>query len=96
MAAYVIVDIRVTDRERYERYKDLAAPTVAQYGGRYVVRGGQTQTLEGEWSPQRIVVLEFPSAERAKEWWDSPEYAPAKDVRQRTASTEMIVVEGVS
>lgn len=95
MAAYVIVDIRVTDRERYEAYKALAAPTVAAYGGRYVVRGGPCETLERSWRPERIVVLEFPTAKRAREWWSSEAYAPAKDVRHATAATEMILVDGV-
>ncbi len=95
MAAYVIVDIEVTDPVRYEDYKELAAPTVAAYGGKYVVRGGATQTLEGDWVPGRVVVLEFPTLERAREWWASQMYQPAKELRQRSANTEMILVEGV-
>lgn len=94
MSAYIIVDIVVHDPERYEEYKCLAAPTVGRYEGRYVVRGGHAEPLEGAWSPNRVVVLEFPSLVRAKEWWNSPEYAPAKSLRQEIASSEMIVVEG--
>jgi uncharacterized protein (DUF1330 family) len=94
MSAYVIVDIVVHDPDRYEEYKRLAAPTVAQYDGRYVVRGGHASNLEGSWEPHRIVVLEFPTFGRAKEWWGSPEYAPAKAIRQEIATSEMVVVEG--
>jgi len=94
MSAYVIVDITVHDPERYETYKSMAAPTVQQYDGRYIVRGGRAEQLEGEGSPQRVVVLEFPDFERAKEWWNSPEYAPAKELRHDTASSEMFLVEG--
>ena len=94
MSAYVIVDIEVIDPVRYEEYKELAAPTVAAYGGRYVVRGGATETLEGDWVPKRLVVLEFESVEQAKAWWSSPEYAPAKALRQETAHTQMVVAAG--
>ena len=68
MSAFVIVDIAITDPVGYEEYKKLAAPTVALYGGRYVARGGRAETLEGEWVPNRLVILEFDSLERAKEW----------------------------
>lgn len=95
MTAYVIVEIDVTDPEGYEEYRRLAAPTVANSGGRYIVRGGKTETLEGGWAPQRIVVLEFDSVEQAKAWWSSPEYEPIMAIRHRTANTRMIVVEGV-
>jgi uncharacterized protein (DUF1330 family) len=95
MTAYVIVNIEVKDPVRYEDYKALAAPTVVQYGGRYVVRGGAAESLEGDWAPKRVVVLEFPTAQQAKEWWASEEYTPAKAIRQSVASTEMILVEGV-
>ena len=95
MAGYVIVDIRVTDPVRYEEYKQMAAPTVEAYGGSYVVRGGSAETLEGGWVPNRIVVLKFPSVERAREWYESAEYAPGKALRHETAESQMILVEGV-
>jgi uncharacterized protein (DUF1330 family) len=95
MAAYVIVDIEVTDPVRYEEYKKLAAPTVTAHGGRYVVRGGKAETLEGDWAPTRLVVLEFPTAEQARAWWGCGEYRPAKALRHATANTRMILVEGV-
>lgn len=95
MAAYVAVEIIVKDAETYERYKQLAPPSIATYGGRYLVRGGKTETLEGSWLPSRFVILEFPNAQQARAWWKSPEYASAKALRQKCASTEMILVEGV-
>lgn len=95
MAAYVIVDIDIIDQSGYDEYKTLAAPTVTAYDGRYLVRGGTTGILEGEWKPRRLVVLEFPSVARAREWWDSPEYRPLKEIRCRTARTNMIVIEGM-
>jgi uncharacterized protein (DUF1330 family) len=73
----------------------MVPPTLTPYGGRFIVRGGATETLEGDWSPQRIVILEFPSVAQAKAWWASAEYAEAKALRQATARTQMIVVEGV-
>jgi uncharacterized protein (DUF1330 family) len=95
MPAYVVVDVDVKDRERYAEYVKLAPPSIAQYGGRYLSRAGRTETLEGEWTPRRFVILEFPTYERAKEWWSSPEYAPAKALRQATAETEMVLTEGL-
>lgn len=95
MPAYVIVDITVRDRETYERYKQLATPAVAAYGGRYLVRGGATETLEGGWSPSRFVILEFPTLELGRAWWRSPEYAPAKALRQKCAETDMLLAEGI-
>jgi uncharacterized protein (DUF1330 family) len=95
MAAYVIVDIQVTDPAGYAEYRRLAPPIVAAYGGKYLVRGGALETLEGDWAPQRLVVLEFPSVAQAKAWWDSPEYRPLREMRQRTTLSRMVVVEGV-
>jgi uncharacterized protein (DUF1330 family) len=96
MPAYIIVDVNIKEPGEYEEYKKLTPASIAAYGGIFIVRGGAAETLEGDWIPDRIVVLEFPNAERARLWWNSQEYAPAKLVRQRTASTEMILVEGVS
>lgn len=95
MAAYIIVDVSITDPGEYEEYKKLTPATIAAYDGRFVVRGGQAETLEGDWQPGRIVVLEFPSVERAREWWTSDMYSKAKKIRQRSANTKMIVIEGV-
>ena len=95
MSAYVIVEIEVRDPATYEEYKRLAPPSIAQYGGRYLVRGGKAVTLEGDWQPKRIVVLEFDSLEQATKWWSSPEYAQAKRLRQACAETRMVAVEGL-
>lgn len=95
MAAYVIVNVEVTDPVRYEEYKKQAAPTVHEHGGRYIARGGRAEVLEGTWSPSRVVVLEFPTVEQARRWWNSDSYAPAKALRQATARTDMMLVEGI-
>ncbi len=95
MTAYIILDIEVTDPVRYAEYKDLATPTVAQYGGKYIVRGGKAENLEGDWTPSRIVVLEFESVEQATKWLNSSEYRPALELRHQTAVTRSIIVEGL-
>jgi uncharacterized protein (DUF1330 family) len=96
MTAYVIVDIEVTDPAGYEEYRKLAAPAVEAYGGRFLVRGGTTTTLEGDWRPKRLVVLEFPSVQRAQAWWTSDTYRAARAIRERTAATNLIVAEGIA
>lgn len=96
MPAYVVVDIEVTDPEGYKEYVKIAPATVAQYGGRYLARGGYTEVLEGDWQPKRLVILEFPSVDQAKAWLNSPEYAPARALRHRYARSNMVVIEGVA
>ncbi|MBZ4415651.1 DUF1330 domain-containing protein [Myxococcus sp. RHSTA-1-4] len=95
MPAYVVVQIAVHDAQTYERYKQLAPPSIARYGGRYLARGGATQALEGTWEPPRFALLEFPSVEQARAWWASPEYAAAKALRHTCAHTMMLLVEGL-
>jgi uncharacterized protein (DUF1330 family) len=95
MPAYVVVDIEIHDAVRYEEYKRIAPPSIAAYGGRYIIRGGALGILEGAWQPKRLVVLEFPTVEQARAWWASPEYAPAKALRQASAHTDMVVVAGL-
>lgn len=95
MTAYVIFDIDVHDNEGYQEYRRLGAPTVAQYGGRFIVRGGTAANLEGAWEPKRMIVIEFDSAEQARAWHSSPEYQAAKAIRDRTANSVAIVVDGV-
>jgi uncharacterized protein (DUF1330 family) len=95
MPAYVIVDIDIVDPVGYEQYKNLAGATVEKYGGKYVVRGGKSEVLEGDWRPKRIVILQFDSMARAKEWLNSEEYREPRKMRHRTAKTNMIVLEGV-
>ncbi|WP_028224638.1 DUF1330 domain-containing protein [Paraburkholderia ferrariae] len=95
MACFIVFDIDVHDPAGYEEYRRLGAPTVADYGGRFVVRGGVAENLEGNWSPSRVVVLEFDSAERARAWYASTEYQTAKAVRDRTAHSIGIIVQGI-
>jgi uncharacterized protein (DUF1330 family) len=95
MPAYLISTIEVTDPAGYEEYRRLVAPVLARYGGKFIVRGGKIDYLEGTWQPKRVVVVQFDSAQQARAFSDSPEYAPAKAIRQRTSNSSVIVVEGV-
>lgn len=95
MPALVIVEIEIHNNEIYEEYKKLTPASIQSFGGRFVVRGAETFSFEGDWNPQRLVVLEFPSVEVAKSWWTSEGYAHAKSLRQQSANTRMLVVESV-
>jgi uncharacterized protein (DUF1330 family) len=95
MPAYCIVDLEVTDPAGFEEYRQLVPATIQQYGGRYVVRGGAVETLEGDWQPKRVVVLEFPSLEQARRWYNSEAYRAPKALRFKTAKSKLILVEGV-
>ncbi len=95
MPAYVIVEIEVTDPEGYAAYREQAPPIVAAFGGKYIVRGGALDVLEGEWQPKRLVILEFPTVDQAKSWWASEEYSEPKQLRRQTTHSNMIVVEGL-
>jgi len=95
MPAYVVADVNVFDPEKFEEYKKTAGPTSAEFGGKYLVRGGKLDALEGQWAPTRLVIIEFPSMEKAKAWWDSQSYAGPKAIRQACATSNFIVVEGM-
>ena len=95
MAAYVIANIEVRDAETYERYRRDVPATIEKYGGRFLVRGGAVEALEGDFVPKRIVVLEFPSVERAKQWWNSPEYRPLRELRKSASRGDLFLVAGV-
>jgi uncharacterized protein (DUF1330 family) len=95
MSALIIVDIEVLDPVVYEDYKRLASASIAAHGGRYLVRGGRSEVLDGSWTPKRLVVLQFDSVEAAKSWRASAEYAEAKKVREKCARSNMVVVEGL-
>ena len=95
MSAYLIVDCDVTDPVRYENYKKLAPDAIAKYGGRYLVRGGASAVLEGDWIPKRVVVLEFPDVQTARRFYSSPEYTAARAERAGAAQMNMIVAEGL-
>lgn len=94
MSAYVIAEVNVTDPKLYDEYRKLVPATVEKYGGRFAVRGGAVEAKEGGWMPARIVVLEFPSMEKARAWYHSPEYAPALALRHKAANAKLILVEG--
>ncbi len=95
MAAYVIAHIDVKDPVRYEDYKKMSPVSIGKFGGRFIARGGAVEVLEGAWEPKRLVLLEFPSAEAAREWYASEDYAPAKALRQATSTGDLVMVEGV-
>jgi uncharacterized protein (DUF1330 family) len=94
MSAYVIAEIEVVDPAAYEDYRKQVLAVVTQYGGRFLVRGGQIDAREGGWTPKRMVVLEFPSMAQARKWYDSPEYAPLIKLRQKASKGKLILVEG--
>jgi uncharacterized protein (DUF1330 family) len=95
MAAYLFVNIEITDPEGFDAYRKAVSPTVAAHGGRYITRGGPTEVLEGDFQPRRIVILEFPDVARLQAWYNSPEYRPLIEIRKRTSITDMVIVEGV-
>jgi uncharacterized protein (DUF1330 family) len=95
MAAYVFVEVKIHDFEAYEAYKMLTPATIAAYDGKFLIRGGGSEILEGDWKPERLVMLEFPDVARAKEWWNSERYTEAKKIRQAASTTKMVIVEGI-
>jgi uncharacterized protein (DUF1330 family) len=95
MSAYFVLDVEVIDPVSYQGYLNMATPTVSLYGGKYIVRGGKSEILEGDWSPKRLVIIEFESTEKVLAWLNSPEYAPAHELRLKYARSKSIVVEGV-
>jgi uncharacterized protein (DUF1330 family) len=94
MPAYIVADIQVTDPAAYDDYRPLAAASIARFGGRFVVRGGRVDLLEGEPLPERIVVIEFPDADTARRWYHSAEYQSALKIRQSASSGRVFLVEG--
>jgi uncharacterized protein (DUF1330 family) len=95
MKAYIIVDVSIHDPVLYEEYKKLTPSSLLPYGGKFLVRGGKTETLEGQWTPGRFVMLEFPSVEKARAWYSSDDYSAARLLRQRAAHTQMVLAEGL-
>jgi len=95
MSAYLIVDLEIVDRVGFEEYKKRVVRIVENYDGKYIVAGGRIETLEGYWNPKRIVMIEFPSMQRVKEWFSCEEYREPSKIRHRTATTQMILVDGV-
>jgi uncharacterized protein (DUF1330 family) len=95
MSAYVVAEVEVTDAERYSGYTKLTPATVARHGGRFIVRGGSTETLEGA-PPPRIVVIEFPDVAAARRWYLSPDYAEARRIREGAAKMRLFIVDGAA
>jgi len=95
MAAYFIVDLEGTDRDRFKGYAEAVPSTISACGGRYLVAGGSVETIEGDWTPRRIIVIEFESLDRAKEWWMSAEYRELKELRRETSQAKILLVDGV-
>ena len=91
---YVYAEVDITDPEQYEKYRELAPASIASFGGKYLIRRGRPETLEGDRDPELVVMLEFESRERAKEWYNSTRYQHAKSVRQGAAKVELILLSG--
>jgi len=94
MAAFIIADVTVKDPDTYAEYRKQVPATVAKYGGRFLVRGGAYEPLEGDWRPGRFVVIEFPDTAAAKAWYNSQEYSPLVKLRQTASTGHVILVEG--
>jgi len=94
MAAYIVADVEITDSEEYQRYAKQVPPTLEQYGGKILVRGGQPETVEGGWNTKRIVIIEFLSVEQAKAWYESPEYSSIAGIRHHSAHSRIVLVHG--
>jgi uncharacterized protein (DUF1330 family) len=96
MAAYLIADVDITDSATFEEYRREVPATETHYGGRYLGRGGETRVLEGDWEPHRLVIIEFPHMPSLMAWYQSPEYARLKAIRERSARTRIIALEGIA
>jgi uncharacterized protein (DUF1330 family) len=94
MRAYVLAEIEVKNPDGYKGYAAAVVPTIEKYGGRFLVRGGAVHTLEGEWPARRRVIIEFPSLEAARKWWDSPEYEKPKALRRANSDGRLLLLEG--
>jgi uncharacterized protein (DUF1330 family) len=95
MAAYLIVDVEVKDAKAYEPYRTGVGPIIQKHGGEYLVRGGQVEVVEGSWKPSRVVVLRFPDRKALDGFLHDPDYAPLKEIRQRSTRSDLVAVEGV-
>jgi uncharacterized protein (DUF1330 family) len=95
MAAYFLVDVTVNDPQLYAEYRKLVMPTLEKYGGRFLARGGTVETIEGNWNPERFVILEFENTEQFQRWYNSPEYTEARTIRFKASTASAILVQGV-
>jgi uncharacterized protein (DUF1330 family) len=96
MTAYVVIDVQSTDEAKAARYRELSGPSIERHGGRFLVRGGPFDVLEGDWVPTRLVIIEFASVEAAREWYESEDYREARAVRAGAGAWRMVVVDGLS
>ncbi len=96
MAAYILAEIEITNPEGYKEYSKLVPATIAKYGGRFLVRGGASEALEGEWPQRRRVMLEFPTMEAARNWWSSPDYEKPRAMRQAASNGRLLLMEGAA
>lgn len=94
MASYLIVDIDVQDQKEFDRYRELVPPIIAKFGGRYLVKVGKLQPLEGDFGFKRLVIIEFATMDAAREFYNSPEYAPLLKLRMDSAPSKMVLVDG--
>lgn len=95
MAVYFVVDVTIHDPQSYAEYSRQVGPMVARYGGRFLVRGGATETIEGDWSPQRFVIIDFADADKFRAWYDSPEYSTVRAIRFNASNAQAILAHGV-
>ena len=95
MPAYLIADIEITDPLGYDEYKKRVPAVIAAHGGRYLARGGASEVLEGTWRPKRSAIIEFPNLASMKAFWESPEYQPLREIRERSAKSNLVVIEGL-
>ena len=95
MTAYLFANVSVTDPAGYDEYRKRVGASIEAYGGRFLARGGAADVLEGDLTPNRVVILEFPSMTSLKMWYDSPEYRPLLEIRKGTATSDVIAIEGI-
>ena len=95
MPAYAILDLKIFDKEKLQEYKNVAPEIIKKYRGKIIVRGGETNTVEGNWNPKRVVIIEFPTFEIANDWWNSEEYKKATELRKKGAETNVIIIDGI-
>jgi len=94
MPAYLIADVEVLDQNAYAEYRRQVLPLIQKHGGRFIVRGGQHEVLEGDWQPARLVIIEFPDMATLRTWYRSPEYAALIELRQSASRGSLVAVEG--
>ena len=95
MAAYALIDVEITDHVVFAEFRERASAVVKAHGGRFLVQGGATEVLQGDWTPHRVVILEFDSVERVKSWWNSPDFNELKAMLNRSSKATITIAEGV-